>query len=207
MLQRIANKNDGTRASGTPGYDASANYVADSLKKAGYKVKVQEFTFPFFRDLAAGVSAQVSPTPKDYETATLEYSGSGDVTGAIVPTNDIVIPPTPTPSSTSGCEAADFVPAPAEPAIALIQRGTCTFEIKVANAEAAGYDAVVIFNEGQPGRTELPAVTVGAPADIPVNGLTFADGAALYAADSGRSGDRPGVRLGRGRPGPQDHPT
>ena len=97
--------NGGTRASGTPGYDASAKYVASTLKKAGYKVKVQEFTFPFFRDLEPGVSAQISPTPKDYETATLEYSGSGDVTGAIVPTNDIVIPPTPAPSSTSGCEA------------------------------------------------------------------------------------------------------
>ena len=95
VLQRIANQNGGTRASGTPGYDASAKYVADTLKKAGYKVKVQEFTFPFFRTLEAGVSAQISPTAKDYETATLEYSGSGDVTGAIIPTNDIVIPPTP----------------------------------------------------------------------------------------------------------------
>ena len=128
------------------------------------------------------MSAQVSPTPKEYETATLDYSGSGDVTGPIIPTNDIVIPPTPTPSSTSGCEASDFVAAPSGPAIALIQRGTCTLEIKVANAEAAGYDAVLFFNEGQPGRTDLPAVTVGAPADVPVNGLTFADGAELYAA-------------------------
>ena len=54
VLQRIANQNDGTRASGTPGYDASAKYVADTLKKAGYKVKVQEFTFPFFRTLELG---------------------------------------------------------------------------------------------------------------------------------------------------------
>ena len=50
-LQRIANENGGTRASGTPGYDASAKYVARKLKKAGYKVKMQEFTFPFFRVL------------------------------------------------------------------------------------------------------------------------------------------------------------
>ena len=102
----------------------------------------------------------------------------------IVPTNDIVIPPGPAANtSNSGCEPADFAPAPAEPAIALIQRGTCTLLVKVANADAAGYDAVLFFNEGQPGRTDIPAVTVGAPADIPVNGLTFADGAALYAAN------------------------
>ena len=181
-FQRIANTNGGTRASGTPGYDASAKYVAGRLKNAGYKVTVQEFTFPFFRVLAPGEVSQVSPTPTDYETETLEYSGSGDVTGAIIPTNDIVIPPTTDPSSTSGCEPGDFDPAPAEPAIALIQRGTCTLELKVTNAVAAGYDAVLFFNEGQPGRTEIPPVTVGAPADIPVNGLTFEDGAALYAA-------------------------
>jgi len=183
VLQRIANQNGGTRASGTPGYDASSKYVAATLKKAGYKVKVQEFTFPFFRTLAEGVSEQISPTAIDYETATLEYSGSGDVTGAIIPTNDIVIPPSPEPNgSTSGCEESDFTAAPAEPAIALIQRGTCTLEIKVTNAAAAGYDAVLFFNEGQPERTEIPPVTVGAPADIPVNGLSFEDGSALYAA-------------------------
>ena len=53
-FQRIANDNGGTRASGTPGYDASAEYVADRLRQAGYKVTVQEFTFPFFRDAGAG---------------------------------------------------------------------------------------------------------------------------------------------------------
>ena len=180
-FQRIANANGGTRASGTPGYDASAKYVAGRLKKAGYKVTVQEFTFPFFRVLEPGVSEQLTPTPTEYETTTLEYSGSGDVTGPIIPTNDIVIPPTPEPSSTSGCEPGDFDPAPAGPAIALIQRGTCFLEVKVANAVAAGYDAVLFFNEGQEGRTEIPPVTVGSPADIPVNGLSFEDGAALYA--------------------------
>ena len=86
-LQRIANQNGGTRASGTPGYDASARYVARKLRQAGYKVTVQEFTFPFFPVLTPGVSAQVTPTPTDYETETLEYSGSGDVTGPIVPTD------------------------------------------------------------------------------------------------------------------------
>jgi Zn-dependent M28 family amino/carboxypeptidase len=181
-FQRIANENGGTRASGTPGYDASARYVARTLRRAGYKVTFQEFTFAFYRELAPGVVAQVSPNAVDYETTTLEYSGNGDVTGQIVPTNDIVIPPTPAPSSTSGCEASDFPAAPTGPAIALIQRGTCTLELKVANATAAGYEAVLFFNEGQPGRTDIPAVTVGAPADIPVNGLSFADGAALYQA-------------------------
>jgi Peptidase family M28/PA domain len=78
VFQRIANQNGGTRASGTPGYDASVAYVADRL-------------------------------------------------------------------------------------------------------EAAGYDAVIIFNEGNPGREELFIGTLGTPFTIPVVGLSFADAAAVIA--------------------------
>jgi hypothetical protein len=134
-FQRIANNNDGTRASGTPGYTASANYVVKKLRKAGYSVRKQAFTFPFFRDLEAPQLSEVSPTDRNIETATFQFSGSGDITGPVIPTNDIQIPPGPEPSSsTSGCGASDFPAAPAEPAIALIQRGTCSFEEKVNNA-------------------------------------------------------------------------
>jgi Zn-dependent M28 family amino/carboxypeptidase len=179
-FQRIANNNDGTRASGTPGYDASADYVVRKLRKAGYKVKRQTFTFPFFRELAPSELSVLSPNPRDIETATFSYSGSGTVEGQVIPTNDIVIPPTPQTSSTSGCEAADFPAAPSGPAIALIQRGTCTFEVKVANARAAGYEAVIIFNEGQEGRTELLTGTLGEPQSTPAVGISFADGRILY---------------------------
>ena len=48
-FQRIANNNGGTRASGTPGYKASVDYVVGRLERAGYEVTIQEFTFPFFR--------------------------------------------------------------------------------------------------------------------------------------------------------------
>ncbi|HET9519170.1 MAG TPA: M28 family metallopeptidase [Actinoplanes sp.] len=183
-LQRIANNNGGTRASGTPGYAASAAYVTSTLKKAGYQVSEQSFTFPFFRELAPSTLAQTAPTPATFETSTMTYSGSGDVTGALVATNDVMVPPGAAPnSSDSGCEATDFVPASAtEPQVALIQRGTCTFELKVTNAVAAGYDAVAIFNEGQPGRDDLLEGTLGKPFAIPVVGLDFADGATLYTA-------------------------
>lgn len=182
QFQSIANQNDGTRASGTPGYDASKDYVASKLRKAGYDVSIQEFTFPFSRDLAPAELSQVSPTPTDYETESYQYSGSGDVTGLVVPTNDVVIPATPAPSSNSGCEASDFPAAPAGPAIALIQRGACAFGLKAANAAAAGYDAAIIFNEGNPGRTDLSVGTLGEPVDIPVVGLSYADAVSLYEA-------------------------
>ena len=74
------------------------------------------------------------------------------MTGVVVPTNDIVIPPTPGAEQHVWLRSRRLhAGAPAEPAVALIQRGTCTFEQKVANAVAAGYDAVLFFNEGQPG--------------------------------------------------------
>jgi len=152
------------------------------MAAAGYTVSQQEFTFPFYQELQPAEFEQVSSTPIVYETGTYDFSGSGEVTGVVVPTNDIVIPPTPESSSTSGCEPGDFTPAPAdEPAVALIQRGTCTFEDKANNAIAAGYDAVIILNEGNPGRTELFIGTLTNPFEIPVVGLSFDDGAALYA--------------------------
>jgi hypothetical protein len=95
VFQRIANQNGGTRASGTPGFDASAAYVKRVMKHAGYRVTEQTFTFPFYQELAPAVLDEVSPTPKSYEPSTFDYSPTGDVTGQIVPTNDIVIPPTP----------------------------------------------------------------------------------------------------------------
>jgi Zn-dependent M28 family amino/carboxypeptidase len=178
VLQRIANRNGGTRASGTSGYEASADYVASRLEAAGYEVTEQEFEFPFFQELTPAALTQVSPTATTYETGTFDYSGSGDITGPVVPI-DLVIPATPEPSSTSGCEPADFPAPPADPAVALVQRGTCTFGQKAANTQAAGYDAVIIFNEGNPGREELFIGTLGEPFTIPVVGLSYADAVAI----------------------------
>ncbi len=141
-------------------------------------MEIQEFTFPFFQDLAPGQLSQVTPNAVTYETGTFEYSGNGPVQGVVVPI-DVVVPATAEPSSTSGCEPGDFPTAPSQPAIALIQRGTCTFQQKVENATAAGYDAAIIFNEGQPGRDELFIGTLAVPQTIPVVGLSYADAVAL----------------------------
>jgi Zn-dependent M28 family amino/carboxypeptidase len=90
-------------------------------------------------------------------------------------------PPGPTPSSSSaGCAAANFagfVPG----RVALIQRGTCGFHDKALNAQNAGASAVVIFNEGQPGRTDTIAGTLGTPDfHVPVIGTSFAIGEELH---------------------------
>ena len=61
VFQRIANRNDGSRASGTPGYDASAAYVFKRLEAAGYNVRLQNFTFPKFTENAPATLTQDSP--------------------------------------------------------------------------------------------------------------------------------------------------
>ena len=45
-FQRIADANGGNRAAGTPGYDASVDYVVDTLEAAGWSVELHEFPLP-----------------------------------------------------------------------------------------------------------------------------------------------------------------
>ncbi len=166
-FQRIANNNGGTRASGTPGYDASAAYVARTLRRAGYNVRDADFDFAFFQDLAPGELEEISPTARDYRDGNvrlLRERRSHRRAGATI---DVVIPATDCTQQHSGCEPGDFPAPPAGPAIALIQRGTCDFAVKAANAAAAGYEAAIIFNEGNPGRTDLFIGTLAQPVEHP----------------------------------------
>ena len=48
-LQRIADANHGTRVSGSPGYDASVDYVVGRLRAAGYTPQVQSFVVQHLR--------------------------------------------------------------------------------------------------------------------------------------------------------------
>jgi Zn-dependent M28 family amino/carboxypeptidase len=181
-FQAIADANGGTRAAGTSGYDASVDYVVETLEDAGWEVSLDEFPFTFF---PPPTLQQLTPVMATYETGVFTGSGFGTVTGAVIPVDINLVPPR---ASTSGCEAADFAAldfsGPAD--IALIQRGTCTFAVKALNAQAAGAEAVVIFNQGNDPTREGLIVGTLAPdvAAIPVVGASFADGAALSAAGS-----------------------
>jgi Zn-dependent M28 family amino/carboxypeptidase len=181
-FQAIADANDGTRAAGTPGYDASVGYVVQRLTAAGWQVQLD--TFPFLYQPPA-VLQQLTPISASYATGSFTGTGTGDITAAVIPVDINLAPPR---ASTSGCEAADFAglnfSGPAD--IALIQRGTCTFADKALNAQAAGAEAVVIFNQGNDPTREGLIVGTLAPdtSGIPVVGASFADGAALAQAGS-----------------------
>ena len=176
-LQAIADAHGGNRAAQTAGYDASVAYVADQLRDAGYFVEIRDFQYP---DAAnATITLQrLSPTPKTYNPGpdflAMQGGNDGTAQGTLQPV-DLVLPPTPAPSSTSGCDASDFVGFSAG-SIALIQRGTCTFNQKALNAMAAGAAGVIIFNEGQPGRTDTGIFALGSGVTIPVLFASFAVG-------------------------------
>ena len=135
-LQKIADRvaNKGTRASGTPGFGDSVEYVRDQLQAAGYAVTELPFQFPYFQENSPPVFERTQPLPgqvyvEGTDFFTMTYSGSTDADGVeavLQKAGGIILPPGANPStSASGCTAADFtgfVPGN----IALIQRGTCT---------------------------------------------------------------------------------
>ena len=186
-FQAAADANGGVRASGTPGYEASGDYVTEQLEAAGYTVDRQDFEYEFYQENSPAELEQVTPTAKSYDTQSMEYSGAGDVTGPLVGTTDLIVPAAASANtSTSGCELADFPPPPAANSIALIQRGSCSFRQKADNAAAAGYAAAIIFNEGQDGRQDIINGTLGDPqAAIPVVDAAYSTGAELYEAVQG----------------------
>src|SRR5688572_23438369 len=147
-FQEIADEHGGTRASGTAGYDASADYVQERLERAGYVVSRQEFEFHAFAVEGPSALQQTAPTPTTYvenvDFAPTTQSEPGSAAGEVTPV-DLSLGVGNT--NTSGCEAEDFDGFPAGN-IALIQRGFCTFAVKGNNAAAAGASGIIFFNAG-----------------------------------------------------------
>jgi Zn-dependent M28 family amino/carboxypeptidase len=183
-LQEIADENDGNRFSGFPGYDASVDYVVEKLEAAGYDPEVVSFDYLAFEVRGPSILQQTAPSSITYvegvDFGLITQSDPGDVEAAVTAV-DLQLGLG--NASTSGCEASDFAGFPAGN-IALLQRGTCTFELKAENAAAAGAIGIVIFNQGNTAaedRNNIPAVTLTAnnTSGIPVLGTTYALGVTL----------------------------
>jgi Zn-dependent M28 family amino/carboxypeptidase len=170
-LQRIADANRGTRALGTPGYDASVDYVATTLRDAGWTVQTPEFDARSFSVQDVRLTVDGTTTA----ATVLEFSPATPAAGVGGPLAVLA------QDATSGCEATDFAGVPAG-AVVLVRRGTCPFGVKSTNAAAARAAAVLVANnaDGALDQATLGGVT-GA---VPTVGLSRADGDAL----AGRAG-------------------
>ena len=201
-LQSFATGATGNRLSGTPGYDESVTYVAQHMRDAGYAVQVQNFEYdntaladysPPVLAIQGGESFNPGivggQTGGDFGTAFDTGTQQNDVTAKVWAV-DLQLPRPAAPGAgTSGCEKRDFNKFPAG-AIALIQRGTCTFVEKQEAAEQAGASGVIVFNDDFPDRT-LGVWTDASGQDIPVIDASAAVGQKIAGGvergDTGRT--------------------
>ena len=148
-LQEIADENGGNRAAGTPGSEASAEYVAERLREDGWRVELDPVTFPYFDERSP---PRLDDLEEGSEFRTLSYSGSGRVEARVRRLG-------------LGCGRRDFR-ALDEGEIAVVARGKCFFRDKARNVESAGAAALLIV-DGE--SDEPPSATLGAPGiEIPV---------------------------------------
>lgn len=167
-LQEIADANNGTRAIGTPGYDASVEYVAGALREHGFDVETPEFIARVFKSEPGSVHLG----GKTVEARALMYSlgtAPEGITGPLVaaPADD-----------SPGCSAEDYDGLTVKDAVVLVDRGTCPFKEKMAVAVGLGAVALVVADS-----VDEPKMggTLGEQTDVtvPVVSVTKADGAML----------------------------
>jgi peptidase M28-like protein/PA domain-containing protein len=153
-LQRIADERGGTRAAGTAGDRATIGYLQEHLGADGYRVTIQRFRVPVYRESAPPKLVAGGRPVKDIRA--FQFSPSGRVTGRVRQVDDV------------GCRVRDYrALQPGD--IALIRRGDCFFVIKVALARRAGAAAALIANDAN-GPT--PGSLLRPSHGIPVLGVT-----------------------------------
>jgi Zn-dependent M28 family amino/carboxypeptidase len=143
-LEAIAEANGGLRTTGTTGYDASVDYVAEQLRDLGYEVETPEFQMPGFRELpGATIAVQDGPTfraPDDFHA--MIFSDDGRVTARLA---TVGYPESPGGEGGRGCRPDDWDGFP-EGAIAVAPPGPCLARTRVELAQEAGAVAVVLAN-------------------------------------------------------------
>ncbi|MGB2919920.1 MAG: M28 family metallopeptidase [Mycobacterium sp.] len=156
----IADAHGGNRALGTPGYDASLDYVVDALRDKGFDVDTPEFEvrIPWADEPALTVAGDsVEARPLEYTIGT----EPGGVTGPLLPARV---------EDTPGCTADDYDGLPVEGAVVLVDRGSCPFGAKQAVAAERGAVALIVANNedgdqmggtlGQDTEVRIPVVSV-----------------------------------------------
>ncbi len=169
-LQDIANAHNGTRAVGTPGYDASVDYVVDTLRHSGFEVQTPQFEARVFH----ADPGSVSVGGKTAEARAVEFSigtGPDGISGPLVQARV---------EDTPGCTASDYDGLPVQGAVVLVDRGSCPFSQKEQSAVERGAVALIVadnIDEKEMGGTLGERTDV----KIPVVSVTKSDGGQLRA--------------------------
>ena len=175
-LQEIADANGGNRFAGLAGYNASVDYVVETLEAAGWDVSLQEFDYTSFRILGprrwSSGSAGRGHLRRGRRLRRDRPVRSGDVTA---PVTAVDLQFGLGNTSTSGCESRGLRGLPrgehrAAPARRLHLRA------EGRECRRRGAVGIVIFNQGNtPDRRGIPPVTLTAnnTSGIPVLGTTY----------------------------------
>ncbi|BDB40285.1 MULTISPECIES: M28 family peptidase [Mycobacterium] len=163
-LQNIANANKGSRASGTPGYDASVDYVANTLRGKGFEVSTPQFER--LRNTSQGkptLTVAGRSFPVD-QASLLVKTPAGGLSGQPV-----------RPAQPAGCAAADYPATLPKGAIAVTDDTGCSVVDKQNTAAAKGAAALIVtsqpggrgapptlFNPGYYNQLTVPVAVVGA---------------------------------------------
>lgn len=183
-----------TRAAGSDGYQYSVDYIIETMRDHGYIVSTQEFDFRAWEELAGTklnvngsdlISTRGAGEGQEADFAAMSYSGNSN---GVLSAPAVFITPdfrfdAPDYDSTDGCEASDFAGKDVADKVAVIQRGGCSFNAKVVNAQNAGAKGVIVFNQGNAeGRTAVVNGTLGSDsqATIPALGARFELGQQWY---------------------------
>ncbi|MGL4306704.1 MAG: M28 family peptidase [Mycobacteriaceae bacterium] len=168
-LEDIATANNGNRAAGTSGYDASVDYVVGLLRDKGFEVQTPEFEFTKFEEKDSSLVGNTETIPMTVATFS-RATPEGGVNSRLVaaPQGD-----------SPGCEATDYDSRDVTGAVVLVDRGTCSFAQKQSVAAERGAIALIVVNT----EDEELSATLGDPDAVvlPVAGVTKSDGAKLRA--------------------------
>ncbi|RMH53615.1 MAG: M20/M25/M40 family metallo-hydrolase [Deinococcus-Thermus bacterium] len=141
----------GPRVAGTPAAAAAAEYLAEELRRAGYSVEFQSFTYSRTRDLGTGLWVEGEALP----AVGVAGSPAGRVEGPLV-----VVP--------GAGLAADFAGLDLRGAIAVARRGGIPGLEKARLAAERGARAIVLLTEEPSGtrftfggQSPIPGVTLG----------------------------------------------
>ncbi|OBJ60406.1 M28 family peptidase [Mycobacterium sp. 1423905.2] len=135
-LQAIAAAHGGNRAAGTPGYDASVDYVAKQLRDKGFDVSTPQFER--LVTLSQG-KPTVTVAGRSYavdQASLLVRTPPGGLTGPVV-----------RPSQAAGCAAGDYPAVVPKGAVAVVDDTRCSVVDKHNSAVARGAAALIVINQ------------------------------------------------------------
>ncbi|ACC39185.1 M28 family metallopeptidase [Mycobacterium marinum] len=167
-LQEIADANNGTRAVGTPGYEASVDYVVNILRNSGFDVQTPEFSARVFHSEKGSVDVGGMTA----EAHALEYSLGTPPDGV---TGPLLLAPS---DDSPGCTPSDYDNLPVKGAVVLVDRGECQFAQKEDAAAQRGAVALIIADNVD---EQMMGGTLGVNTDvkIPVVSVTKSVGLQL----------------------------